>query len=105
MSGAYRSICVLALVFVIACCVVAQESSSPSDLIQKIQISESSDGAASQLIKLGKSDSQDLAFIAVHLPAIIEKNPHDFPEQWTNAVKVAGELKIVEASPALGKWV
>lgn len=95
----------ISLALVIASSLIAQVQSKPSDLFQKLQSNESSDQAAEQLVQLGKSDSEVRAYIALHLPAVIDKNPHDLYKAWENATRIAGALKIVEALPALAKWV
>lgn len=86
----------------------AQEQPSPADLFQKLQNDASpyqSYLAARKLVKLGKSDSDTHAYVALHLPALIERNPDAFPVSWRNAVEIAGNLKIAEACPALKAWV
>jgi hypothetical protein len=84
---------------------VAHAQTNLSDLLAKLQIDESSEQAARQLVKLGKSDGAARAYIVLHLPRLIEQKPQYFSGSWENAVRVAGELKISEASVALGKWV
>ncbi|MGC2330497.1 MAG: hypothetical protein WA581_03520 [Candidatus Acidiferrales bacterium] len=89
---------------------VAQAQSNLADLFQKLQNDASpyqyqSYQAARQLVELGKSDNDARAYIALHLPALIEENPHEFPLSWRKAVEIAGDLKIAEACPALKRWV
>jgi hypothetical protein len=89
--------------------IVVQGQPTVSELFQKLQSSQTTDQAAEQLLKLGKSDAAAKQYLADHLPALIEKGPTYVPQwpgsQWLSAVRLAGELKIVEAAPALAKWI
>ena len=60
---------------------------------------------AQKLLKLATSDQNVRAYLSAQLPVAVEKNPYDSPVAWTNETKLAGQLKITEAMPALGKWV
>lgn len=73
------------------------QSQSPTDVHQ----------AAVQLLKQGRSDPKAREYIALHLPSLIEKGPaqKDHPGPWVALVRLAGELKIAEAAPALAKWL
>ncbi|MGH9864945.1 MAG: HEAT repeat domain-containing protein, partial [Candidatus Acidiferrales bacterium] len=57
------------------------------------------------LLKLGKTDPAVRKYLATHLPPMIRNDPKYSPEPWTNAVRLTGELKIVETAPALAKWI
>jgi HEAT repeat protein len=83
----------------------AQQPQQAHALLQQLQSAQTSDEAAEKLLKLGSSDSKAREYLAVHLPAIIEKEPLDPARPWTNAVRLAGDLKIAEAAPALAKWI
>ena len=61
--------------------------------------------ASEQLVRLGKSDPKARDYIALHLPPLIEKGPKDYLGRWITFVRLAGELKIAEAAPALAKWL
>lgn len=61
--------------------------------------------ATEQLLKLGKSDTKVKNYLAMRLPPVIKNGPQDNPEVWSNAVRLAGEMKIPEAAPTLGKWI
>jgi len=60
-----------------------------------------------QLLNRGRSDPKVREYIALHLPALIEKGPvqSDHLGQWIELVRLAGGLKIAEAAPALTKWL
>jgi hypothetical protein len=100
-----KTLLAFALATVVSGVSIALAQSRPSDLFQKLQVTESSDQAAQQLVLLGKSGGEARAYIASHLPAVIEQKPEVFSKPWENAVRVAGELKIAEACSALGHWV
>jgi hypothetical protein len=61
--------------------------------------------ASERLVRLGKSDPKAREYVALHLPPLIEKGPQDYLGRWTTFVRLAGELKIAEAAPALVKWL
>lgn len=65
--------------------------------------------AADQLIKLGRTDPAARRAIAMRLPPLLAKDPPPEsavpPGRWANGFRVAGELKIVEAVPALIKHI
>jgi hypothetical protein len=77
----------------------------PSDLFQQLRAEQTTDQAAQQLLKFAKANSAFRNYLAVHLPPMIEAGPQPSFEAWKNAVKLAGELKLVEAAPALAKWI
>jgi hypothetical protein len=83
----------------------AQETPKASILFREFQSPQKTGQATEQLLKLGKSDTKVKKYLAVRLPPVIEKSPQDNPEVWNNAVRLAGELKIAEAAPTLGKWI
>jgi hypothetical protein len=71
------------------------QSQSPSEIKE----------ASEQLVRLGKSDPKARYYIALHVPPLIEKGPKDYLGRWITFVRLAGELKIAEAAPALAKWL
>jgi len=88
----------------------AQPESSVSVLIQQLQQNQTTDRAAEQLVKIGSADPTAKQYIAAHLPRMIEQGPKGrYPEDsyypWYNAVRIAGQLRIVEAAPALVKQI
>ena len=92
--------CALAILAVALC---AQEPSEVGRLFEELQVPATSDQATEQLLKVGRTNPSARAFLAKRLPFLIEKGPYTPP--WTNAVRLAGELKIAEASPALANWI
>lgn len=117
VSGKLRVIAILlswALGLAIAC-VSAQVRPAIQQLFQQLQSKQTSDHAYFQLVELTGIDApahaRALHYLALHLPALIEVDPRDPKQrtlislQWCNAVKLAGELKIVEAAPGLAKWI
>lgn len=81
----------------------AQESTDLLRLFKQFQEHSTTDAATKELIHLGKSDPQTRKYLARHLPEVIENRGN--PQVWTNAVQVAGQLKIAEAVPALARWL
>jgi len=101
-----KSIAAVAVVTAFLCSSLRGTSqSNPSDLFQKLQIESSTDDARNQLQALAEKDPQALKPLASLLPELISKNPYDNPRTWTNAVMLAGKLKIDSCVPALIKWI
>ncbi len=101
---------VVALVAVGPLVAPAQGSQEPVSIVFERLQSQSPDEihqAAEQLLKRGESDPKVREFLALHLPAIIEKGPaqKNHPGPWITLVRLAGALKIAEAAPALAKWL
>jgi HEAT repeat protein len=97
------------LVAAITCCIFLQSSAFPvhdqpglAALVQNLESPQTTNDAAEQLMKLGKSDPKVREYLAIHLPQMIEK---DSGGPWMNAVHLSGALKIAEATPALAKWL
>ena len=82
----------------------AQRSLTPA-LFRKLQIPNTTDQATQQMLDLAKSDSNVRPYLAKRLPKMIEMNPYRSFSVWRNEVRLAGELKIAEAAPALAKWI
>ncbi len=95
----------------------AQTHQPVADLFQELQSTRTTNGAADQLMRVGKLDGTTRHYLAVHLPAVIEIGPKSYqpPEPdsavqspdpvWLNMVSVAGQLKISRAAPALARWI
>lgn len=81
----------------------AQGSPQLQRLFEGLQSTQTTDKSAEQLLNLGKSDLKVRKYLAIHLPPMIQAGPKDQP--WNNAVRLAGDLKIKEAAPALAKWI
>ena len=83
----------------------AQELPDLPRLFQQLQIVQTTDHAAQQFLRLAKSDPKVKNYLIVQLPPMIEKDPKDSPRPWSNAVRLADDLKIIEAAPSLVKWI
>jgi hypothetical protein len=83
----------------------AQTTPPVTDLFEKLQTLKTADQAREQLRKLAKADPTAREYLVVHLPPMIEEGPNSRWATWQNAVQLTGELKIVEAAPALAKWL
>lgn len=94
--------CLIGLAFPV---LFAQEPPKVPVLFRELETAKTTDRATEQLLKMGKSDAKVTQYLAIHLPLVIERNPQDSPEVWNNAVRLAGELRIKEAVPALAKWI
>src|ERR1700728_2196168 len=84
-------------------------------LFQDLQSPQKSDRAAAKLLRIATSNEEARQFLAARLPALIEEDPaptnSDYEQGrrpiravWQNSAKVAGELRIAAAVPALVKW-
>ncbi|HXO88748.1 MAG TPA: hypothetical protein VN885_08870 [Candidatus Acidoferrales bacterium] len=93
----------------------AQSRPTVQQLFRELQSNRTSDHAEAQLRELGSTGVHARRFLALHLPALIETDPRTTEEErdrgqpirltWRNEVRLAGELKIVEAAPGLAKWI
>jgi HEAT repeat protein len=92
-------------IILIDCTAVAQVASKADDLLRQLGSPETSARAAESLIRLGSSDQTARAYISLRIPALIYSDPDVNFSEWSNAVRIAGELKIAQASKALGTWV
>jgi hypothetical protein len=87
-----------------------QETQEPVPVVfQRLQSQSPAEKgeAAAQLLKRGRSDPEVKEYLAVHLPPLIDKGParKDYPGDWITLVRLARELRIAEAAPALTKWL
>jgi hypothetical protein len=88
--------------------IAAQNSEQSAELVlEKLQSQSPANirQASEQLLRLAKSDPKAREYIALHLPPLIEKGPKDYLGRWITLVRLAGDLKIAEAAPALVKWL
>jgi hypothetical protein len=74
-------------------------------LFQQLQEPTTTDRAKADLIALTKSDPSARTYLADHLSPFIEKGPSEPEEPWSNAIRLAGDLRIAEAAPALARWI
>jgi len=71
--------------------------------INQLQASETTDQATEQWLRLARADINARKYLASHLSGLLELTPRRQP--WHNAVRLAGELKLVETVPDLAKWL
>jgi HEAT repeat protein len=82
-----------------------------SALFRQLESRKTTDSARAQLLQLGRSDPKARRYLAIHLPPLIAGDPRSQTDnefirrQWVNAVLLAGDLKLVEAVPALAKQI
>lgn len=108
----------IAALVVLACwggsglrCALAQGHPTAAEPVQELQSAETTDSARSELLKLGKPDPEVRKYLAIQLPPLIANGPRGSAcsglgcRVWENAVKLAGDLKIEEAAPALARWI
>lgn len=86
-----------------AVAIVAQ-SSQVALLFQQLQLPEMTDQADAKLREMARADPNVRQYLSTHLPGLIANGPSK-PESWNNAVRLAGDLRIVEAVPDLAKWI
>lgn len=89
---------------------VSAQSQSVTDLFLKFKSVQTTDKATSQLRDIAKSNPSAREYLVAHLPPIINAGPSPYrtsiPDPiWVNAVALAQDLDIVEAAPALAKWI
>jgi hypothetical protein len=90
-------------------CAAAQGKPAVQRLFRQLQSTQTSDQAAVKLLELGNADASARRFLAAHLPVLIDADPRDrrpdrttlLRPEWCNAARLAGELRLVEAAPAL----
>lgn len=83
----------------------AAQQSNPDELFQRLQVDSSTDDATTRLLNNAKTDGETKVYLAAYLPELINKGPNADPRPWTNAVKLAGELKVSETIPSLVPWI
>jgi hypothetical protein len=110
--GVAEHLIMIAVMANFATTAVSQQAEEPvATVFQRLQssIQSSTDihEATEELLNRGRSDPKVREYIARHLPPMIEKGPaeKDHPGSWIELVRLAGELKIAEAAPALTKWL
>lgn len=84
---------------------VSHQSASVPKLFEQLQSEETTNQAAEQLMMLGPRNDEARRYLTKSLPTLIMMEPKDHPHSWVNAVRLAGELRITEAIPALAKWI
>src|ERR1700722_10256540 len=82
-----------------------QEAATLDVLFQQLLSPTATDKAAQTLLKRGTSDPAARAYLSTHLPRVIEAGGNGAGRQWLNAVRLAGQLRISEAAPALERCI
>jgi HEAT repeat protein len=100
-----RSVLILTCIIALTSTLIAQEPAGPAALFQQLQASGTTDRATQILLQRGAADPEVRKYISSRLPAMINIGWKGQYKQWKNAVRLAGELKIAEAVPALAKWI
>lgn len=96
----------LLFVLVSATQVWPQEASdTPSTLLRQLQSNVMTDKAKVALLKRAQTDLEVRRYLAANLPTIIETGGKKPTSGWLNAVRLAGELRISEAAPALASCI
>ncbi len=93
----------------------AQKQATVAELFRQLQSEETSNTAERQLEKLARHDPAARKYLASHLPALLRVDPMGTHAQyektlrlsssWCDSVQLAGKLKIIEAAPALARWI
>jgi len=96
----------------------AQGRPSAPELFERLRSDQTTNAARKQLLDLGKSDPETRNYLAAQLPLLIDLGPESCPQTdtvdlvtrwhacpWYNAIELAGNLRIAEASPALARWI
>src|ERR1700676_3612978 len=78
----------------------SQEALDPSALFQQLQSKETTENAKEFLLRRANTDQEVRKYLANNLPAMIQ-GAKGATASWLSAVRLAGELKITEAAPAL----
>lgn len=75
------------------------DSSAVQLAFTRLQVETTSDGAANHLRAMARSDPSVRDYLSANLPTVIEGQA--FGTVWLNAIRLAGDLKIVSAVDAL----
>lgn len=105
MRSLKKSIIALTCVLAFVSAASAQNPIDPASVFQELKTAETTDRAKETLLKGGAEDARVREYLKNNLPPMIEVGYRNVYPQWANAVRLAGELKITEAAPALAKWV
>ena len=97
--------------------VAVQGHQSVSRLFENLRSPDTTNDAVDRLEAQAGSDLGTKQYLAAHLPALIEAGPKYYHPStldsavqypgpvWLNAVMLARDLKLIEAAPALAKWI
>jgi hypothetical protein len=100
-----RTICILMLM-IVAVSGLAQTTPKIAALYDRLIQPSETNAAAPEILEMAKNDSTARDFLAGKLPSLIvdrlpPRDARNGSPVWLNAVRLAGQLKIVEAVPAL----
>jgi len=89
---------------------LARDGQTLDQLVHDLQVEESSNDATEELLKRGRTDPPVRTYLASKLPSLLEQyreNPPEVGENlvWGNEARLAGELKITEATAVLCKRI
>jgi hypothetical protein len=85
--------------------VIAQGSAQVDQLLGQLQQPGTTDRAREELLREGQSDPETKKYLAQRLPPLIEQGPGTGFDSWVNAARLAGNLRLVEAAPALARCI
>jgi len=83
----------------------AQRPRDAATLFEQLQHAESTDAAADALLASADANAATRRFLAKKLPDMIDAGWKGCYPQWRNAARLAGDLRIAGAAPALAKWI
>ena len=97
----------VAMLMIVASSGLAQTAPKIGVLYNRLIQPSETNAAVPEILEMAKNDSTAREFLAGKLPSlIVNQLPHDegaVSPVWANAVRLAGQLTIVEAVPALTK--
>jgi hypothetical protein len=85
--------------------VAAQGPGQVDQLLDQLRQQGTTDRAREELQRQGELDPETKQYLTQRLPPLIERGPSSGFDSWVNAARLAGSLKLVEAAPALAKWI
>jgi hypothetical protein len=108
LDGAIRQLDILAALLLICLPCFAKQISQPAsvpELFKQLQSEHTTDEALQRFLELGPNNIQARKYLEQRLPSMISQEPKDHPRSWLNEVRLAGEFRITQATPALSKWI
>ncbi len=98
-----RPLYVFTLVFTLTAVSVNAFGQTIGALYDQLLQSEETNSAAPQIFQIAKNDAAARDYLAGRLPSLISSNRSERDPVWANAVRLAGQLKIATAVPALAQ--
>lgn len=71
----------------------------------QLQAEKTTDQATDQFLKMGPNNVAARAYLAAHLPPLIDQESAAKPHVWLNSVHLAGAFQLTEAIPSLAKCI